>query len=213
MNMDAQSRIEARLAAANAMENPLSGLEQSFLSVKVDSSFLTIRFQPSPLPEQLRNKCLDLFERNMGDMYQESDWGLNMAEKEEELSHENARFLICSTCNDHNDDDNDYDELLAFAHFRFDVNDDDDPTEQVLYVYELQVDASVRQCGLGRRIMSILELVARRAQMSKTMLTVFKSNKAAIQFYTLKMKYKVDEISPSMHGQIADYEILSKRVN
>jgi GNAT superfamily N-acetyltransferase len=189
------------------MENPLSGLE-SFLSVKVDSSFLTIRFHPSPLPEKLQTKCLDLFGRNMGDMYKESDWGLNMNEKKEELSHENARFLTCS-----NDNNNNKNELVAFAHFRFDVNDDDDPTEEVLYVYELQVDASVRRCGLGRCFMSILELVARRAQMKKSMLTVFKSNKAAIQFYTLKMKYKVDEISPSMHGQDADYEILSKRVN
>jgi GNAT superfamily N-acetyltransferase len=206
--MDAQSRIAARLAAANAMENPLSGLE-SLLSVKVDASFLTIRFHSSPLPEKLLTKCLDLFERNMGDMYQTSDWGLNMLEKREELAHKNARFLTCSHSDSSSND------LVAFAHFRFDVNDDDDPTEEVLYVYELQVDASVRRAGLGRHFMSILELVARRARMKKAMLTVFKSNKAAIQFYTVKMKYKVDEISPSMYdcGQDADYEILSKRVN
>lgn len=202
--MDAQSRIEARIAAANAMENPLSGLE-SLLSVKVDTASLPIRFQPPPLPDKLRKQCLDLFERNMGDMYQQSDWGLNMAEKEEELSHENARFLIVS-----NETSGD---LVAFAHFRFDVNDDDDPTEEVLYVYELQVDMCARRCGLGRHIMSILELVARNSQMKKSMLTVFKNNEAAITFYTHKMKYIVDEISPSMYGEDADYEILSKRVN
>lgn len=201
--MNAQSRIEARLAAANAMENPLAGLE-SFLSLTVNATSLTIKFQPSPLPDKLRRQCLDLFERNMGDMYRQSDWGLNMAEKEEELSHENARFLIVS---------NEANDLIAFAHFRFDVNDDDDPTEEVLYVYELQVDKSARRCGLGRRIMSILELVARKAQMKKSMLTVFKHNEAAITFYTLKMKYKVDEISPSLHGEDTDYEILSKQVN
>lgn len=201
--MNAQNRIKARLAAANAMENPLSGLE-SFLSIKVDTAFLTIKFKPSPLPGMLRKQCLDLFERNMGDMYRQSDWGLNMTEKEEELSHENARFLIVS---------NETSDLIAFAHFRFDVNDDDDPTEEVLYVYELQVDKSARRCGLGQRIMSILELVARKAQMKKSMLTVFKNNEAALTFYTLKMKYKVDEISPSMYGQDTDYEILSKQVN
>lgn len=207
--MDEQSLIAARLAAANAMENPLSGLE-SLLSVKVDDSFLTIQFHSSPLPEKLQTKCLDLFHRNMGDMYQASDWGFDMRKKREELSHENARFLTCS--HGDNSNNNKEDDLVAFAHFRFDVNDDDDPTEEVLYVYELQVDASKRRAGLGRRFMTILELVARRAQMKKCMLTVFKSNSTAIQFYT-RMKYKVDEISPSAWGLDADYEILSKRVN
>ena len=54
--MNAQSRIKARLAAANAMENPLSGLE-SFLSIKVDTASLSIKFKPSPLPDMLRKQC------------------------------------------------------------------------------------------------------------------------------------------------------------
>ena len=40
------------------------------------------------------------------------------------------------------------DQLVAFAHFRFEVDDEDDPLEPVLYVYELQVRATCDPCPL-----------------------------------------------------------------
>lgn len=203
--MDDLSQLEAILAAANALKNPLSGLE-SLLDVKNDDGAAnddtwTIQYQPF-LSEKLQKQCLQLFESNMGDMYRKSDWGLDMKEKQEEFQHDNARFLVVTS------DTN----VLAFCHFRFDWNDDDDPTEAVLYVYEIQVCNDMRRAGLGKRLMTILELVARQAGLTKTMLTVFKANKAAWNFYTKKLKYTVDSISPSQYEQDVDYEILSKRV-
>jgi len=207
MTMDEESQMEATLAAANALKNPLEGLER-LLDVKVkndDSTQLSIRYQQSPLSDTSLQQCLALFEHNMGDMYRQSDWGLDMKEKQEEFQHENAKFLLLS-------DDCDVDKLLAFCHFRFDWNDDEEPTEAVLYVYEIQVNCSMRHAGLGRRLMTVLELVARQAGMRKTMLTVFKKNTAAWNFYTKKLKYSVDESSPSLYEKDVDYEILCKRV-
>lgn len=215
MTMDDFSKHEATLAAANSLKNPLKGLE-SLLEVKIGAqnednenganpSSLAIEYQSFPLSQSLEKQCLQLFEDNMSDLYSKSSWGLDMKEKQEELQHENAKFLVVTTSDDPDD-------LLAFCHFRFDWNDDDEPTEAVLYVYEIQVDERMRRAGLGRRLMTILELMARQAGLNKTMLTVFKDNTAAWNFYTKKLKYKVDETSPSLYGEEVDYEILSKRV-
>ena len=63
-------------------------------------------------------------------------------------------------------------------------------------------------------MMQICELMARKNAMKKVMLTVFKTNVAAMRFYTKKMKYQIDEISPSLSDEdfSQSYEILSKVV-
>ena len=123
------------------------------------------------------------------------------------------------------DDDNDNDDggdsgpplakpPAAFCHFRFNLDDDEsmNPLE-VLYVYEIQVSDRYRRRGLGRRLMGLMEDVARRTGMKRLMLTVFKSNVGAMDFYLNKMKYEIDRMSPSRYGEEeADYEILSKAV-
>eukprot|EP00752_Nemacystus_decipiens_P015087 g13441.t1 len=108
--------------------------------------------------------------------------------------------------------------LAGYCHFRFawdqDENEDGEGvggTEDVLYVYELQVAPWAKRRGLGRRMMQALELLANRHGMTKVMLTVFKENRQAMSFYTKKMKYSVDKDSPSNWDQPDEvYEILSK---
>ena len=99
---------------------------------------------------------------------------------------------------------------VAFLCFRFML---DGPLE-VLYVYELQLEERAQRRGLGRHLMMTAELAARKLGMSSVMLTVLKANAAARDFYTLKMKYAVDDDSPSKCGvPDAEYEILSKVVD
>jgi hypothetical protein len=43
-------------------------------------------------------------------------------------------------------------------------------------------------------------------------LTALKANAGAMKFYTRTLGYVVDESSPGYHNQVADYEILSKKV-
>ena len=98
-------------------------------------------------------------------------------------------------------------ELLAFAHIRFMV----ETNVEVLYIYEIQVAASVRRAGLGKHLMQVMELAGFKLGMKKIMLTVLKLNKGAHQFYTEKLKYTADETSPSTEVEDdAPYEILSK---
>jgi ribosomal protein S18 acetylase RimI-like enzyme len=173
---------------------------------RTEKSKLTIKFCNSPLPKQILDACLDLFKINMGAMYEQSSWGLNMKEKKEELTHSNARYLIAT-----NTAEGQEDVVLAFAHFRFEADDEDHPTREALYLYEIQISSIVQRNGLGKRMMQILEIVGMQMKMRMVMLTVFKNNQNAMRFYET-LKYRVDDISPSMFEEEADYEIMSKCV-
>jgi GNAT superfamily N-acetyltransferase len=101
--------------------------------------------------------------------------------------------------------------LVAFTHFRFLVED----LCTVLYCYELQVCKDRSRRNLGKRLMTILELIGRKFSMEFLMLTVILRNAEARSFYA-KLGYAVDETSPQMDleedpGDVP-YEILSKRL-
>jgi ribosomal protein S18 acetylase RimI-like enzyme len=156
----------------------------------------------SQLSGDLKQKVVDLFQANMGEYYRNSSWGLDMEKKREELEHRNARYLLLRD----NSQDGD---LVAFSHFRFEMNDEESPEYVVLYVYELQVQAKYRKLGIGKRLMHLLEKIAQGNGMDSVMLTVFKANENAMDFYTQGLRYSVDDDSPPH----ADYEILCKRFN
>jgi ribosomal protein S18 acetylase RimI-like enzyme len=168
---------------------------------------------------------LDLFEKNMGDLYRKSSWGLNMEEKKAEMTHNRARFLVLldsekhaqklggqTTTNDACEEGTcDSDDLIGYCHYRFELDDEDSPSQAVLYVYELEIKSKFHHQGLGHHLMKVTESMAQTANISKVMLTVFRANGAAMAFYR-SMGYSVDESSPSKHGIFTDYEILSKEV-
>lgn len=150
------------------------------------------------------NECLVLFENNMGEMYRNSSWGLDMEAKSAELRHEKARFLFAI--------DND-EKLAGFVHFRFEYDDEESPSCAVMYIYEIQIESAYRRCGLGKRLMGITERIAREQSMPKVVLTVFKTNHQAMAFYTKRLGYDIDESSPIKFGDDnADYEILSLKL-
>lgn len=111
-----------------------------------------------------------------------------------------ARFIIAI--------DNETNKPVGFAHFRFML----EHKAEVLYLYELQIDPKYRAKGLGKHVTRTLELVALRQKMKWVMLTVFKKNVRSMNFFLKKMKYDIDETSPSQCNLWDDstYEILSK---
>ena len=168
-------------------------------SSELQQKFSLKFFRSVDLPEKIFNECLSLFEKNMGNMYRKSSWGLNMEEKKAEFKHKNAQYLLLSG-----------DSVLAgFVHFRFEFDDDESPSQIVLYVYEIQVDEMYRRRGLGSELMDVIEALAQNADVTKIMLTVFKSNESAIKFY-MHRQYSIDKCSPSEYNEVADYEILSR---
>ncbi|KAL3801866.1 hypothetical protein ACHAW5_003779 [Stephanodiscus triporus] len=103
--------------------------------------------------------------------------------------------------------------VLGFVHFRYEYDDCNYPKHPVTYIYELQVHSNVQKLGIGKKLMTIVELISLNLNMEKVMLTVFRSNVAAMGFYE-RRNYKVDECSPSNftgeENENCDYEILSK---
>ncbi|KAK1154966.1 hypothetical protein AOXY_G28011 [Acipenser oxyrinchus oxyrinchus] len=80
--------------------------------------------------------------------------------------------------------------------------------------YEVQLESRVRRKGLGKFLIQILQLIANSTQMKKVMLTVFKHNHGAYQFFREALQFEIDEMSPSMSGCCGDdcsYEILSRK--
>merc|ERR1711974_514505 len=105
--------------------------------------------------------------------------------------------------------------LLGFSHFRYDMDYDD----EVLYVYEIQIDGEFQRKGLGKFMMQVLEMLAFKADMRKIMLTVLKHNDSAVKFFKSLLKFEIDETNPADAVQWnenyndieqIDYEILSK---
>jgi GNAT superfamily N-acetyltransferase len=224
-------------AISNAKsQDYLASLPPSFLTVNIQASHAEldgedgdrtsarIEHFTSPLQTNLMDQCLKLFEENMGDLYRLSSWGLDMEEKRNEFTHDDARFLIILSegstlsTSDIKTHDNKAQSpeptVLGFAHYRYEHDDEEDPTAPVSYLYELQIQSTQQKAGLGKRLMNIIELLALKSHMHKVMLTVFKVNTKAMGFYLNKMKYEVDECSPSNfegeENENCDYEILSK---
>lgn len=190
-----------KVADANAVEDPIAPFP-AFR--KFDRNGITVTLETKrvdDLDKDTVNWIFQLTSSNMKTLYEQSDWGWSDREKREELTDSRAWYLLARTLEG---------VPVAFSHFRFDLEEGD----EVLYCYEIQLEKQVRRKGLGKFMMQILELMAHRYDMLKVMLTTFKHNSEAHNFFRTKLKYEVDEISPepSMYEEDFSYIILSKTI-
>lgn len=200
---------ERVLAAANAVEDVMVDFPVFKSFVRNDVNARIANQHASQLDDATKEELVALFEANMQQQYESSDWGYDAAAKRKELFEPDARYLLAF---DSEEDANDGvpPSIAGFVHFRF-VDDDD---VEVMYIYEIQVAERMQRKGLGKFLMQILLLVARKHLMKLVVLTVFKSNTKALTFYRQKMGFAIDETSPSACGDhTQSYEILSKGVD
>jgi GNAT superfamily N-acetyltransferase len=95
----------------------------------------------------------DLTKRNMQPVYDTASgagWKWNDTKKRGELFSPETRYLLARDAGSS--------ELLGFLAFRLELEDD----LEVLYVYELQVVEVARRRGLGKHMMQVAELMARK---------------------------------------------------
>ncbi|NWS18169.1 NAA40 acetyltransferase, partial [Pachyramphus minor] len=205
----AMAAVCAKVEAANKLQDPLEAFpvfkkyERNGLNVSIECRRVS-SLEPSTL-----DWAFELTKANMQTLYEQSEWGWKEREKREELRDERAWYLVAR------DPDT---APVAFSHFRFDVEAGD----EVLYCYEVQLESRVRRRGLGKFLLQILQLFwgdlsrfwgAPSTQMKKVMLTVFKHNLGAFQFFREALQFEVDPTSPSVSGCCGDdssYEILSR---
>lgn len=144
-----------------------------------------------------------LLRNNMKEYYDTCD-GFKWTDKSKqaELEHKDARLIVAR------DMTSDAKTPVGFVHLRF----EDEDLEPVLYVYEIQIEESVRRKGLGKFLMQLMEMIAWTNNMHKIMLTVIKSNKSAYNFYHDKLHYAADDTDPTLCEPLLEfgYEILCK---
>ncbi|XP_013139242.1 PREDICTED: N-alpha-acetyltransferase 40 [Papilio polytes] len=146
------------------------------------------------LDKNVLDWAINLTEKNMKELYETCAWGWNPDRKVEEMTDDSAWYLVAKQ----------KDKLLAFSHFRFDM----DFGEPVLYCYEVQVEADGRRRGLGQRVLSVLEKLAHATRMRCVRLTALTHNPSASAFFRA-CGYSLDDTSPSIE-EATHYEILSK---
>lgn len=191
-------------AAASAVPDLLADFaafakfERNGLALDIDC------FTSASLPPELLSEMFALLEGNMKQLYLEGGWGWRRSDKLDELTDPASRHLVVRTRDEPRT-------LAAFAHFRF----VEEGRALALYIYELQVSKEFERRGLGRHLTQLMELLARRHGMEWVMCTVFKTNEPSMNFFMGKMKFTIDETSPSFDPDMGEqsYEILSKCVD
>jgi len=201
--LEEEKKMNARVAivkTANDVPDPLAELP-SFKKFNKNGLDLTLETKRvTDLDDFSKTWLMDLLRANMKDMYEKSEWGWNEKNKAEEMFDDHAWYLVAR-------ENNESKAPVAFAHFRYDMDYDD----EVVYIYEIQLEECARRKGLGKFMMMVMELLSHKADMRKIMLTCFKHNPLAYKFFKGAMKYERDETNyeDDVYEQ-ADYEILSK---
>ncbi|UXI21240.1 hypothetical protein NH340_JMT07183 [Sarcoptes scabiei] len=212
------------LRLANDCKQPLHCLngydpDHNELVVDLDNRMrLKIRYyQWLQLSSEQQQWMINLTERNMRDLYEQSAWKWNRQSKMKEFKHPTAKHLIITSSNldlENNDGNELVSEALekpiAFVHFRFEQGYR--PDETSLYCYELQVEPKYQNHNIGSYLMNQLEVLGSEFRLQKIHVTVLKKNISAFNFYTKKLSFKIDDSSPSCCDQDADYEILSLKL-
>eukprot|EP01038_Epipyxis_sp_PR26KG_P005356 gene5356-7430_t len=174
---------------------------------------LDISYSPCfSLSVERREQIFNLFESTMKPLYISSGWGYDKKKKLSELFHHTSKFLLLTNPID--------DSLVGHCMFRFEWDDEDEPTHPVLYLYECQINPNYHKQKLGNQLMNYIIEISEKLHLWKVMLTCFKENHDAMSFYH-KIGFGVDIYSPSrcMGYESSDgrddvcYEILSNKPN
>ncbi|KAK9833811.1 hypothetical protein WJX74_006614 [Apatococcus lobatus] len=160
------------------------------------------------LSDETHAWAYELCKANMEEMYRPV-WGWRAEEKRMELRDPAARFLIATQQPKQLSslDIQAYQERMGYVHWRF----EEDEGRPIMYIMEVQLAQPCQGKGLGKFLVKLLELVARRSGLVKIMLTVMHANMAGQALYK-RLGFVVDDSSPSLHNPLGDagYEIMSK---
>lgn len=158
----------------------------------------------STLSKQALEACLDLIEQTSADDYRNSEAGWSRAKKKKEMKLPDMKYI---TLNDESPNHI----VAGFVSFMITYEDG----FEVVYVYEIHLAPEWQAHGLGKSLIRAVESIGKNVGVEKIMLTVFKANRRAVEWYG-KLGYVEDEFSPEprklRNGTIKEptYIILSK---
>ena len=197
--MEAHEKLAA-LADVKDFNVNISFKTSSCHEVSSGKTYEIKSLRPDQISMQQREQLVDMVEADLKDLYNDA-WGWDRPGKIKELFASTSNFMVAKDSQG---------KIVGFIMFRFCYDDNEEPEFPVLYVYELNVAASERGSGLGRRLMELMFAIETKWKLWKIMLTCFKGNTNAIAFYN-KMGFDVDVYSPSRCDgwEPVKYEIMS----
>lgn len=173
------------------------------------------------IPAEDFEACFRLVELTSEENYSGSSVGWSPSKKRKEMKLPDMRYLILRRSSSKTNDSTGETEgsvesssrlkVLGFLSLMVTYEDG----KEVIYCYEIHLLPAAQGQGFGKLLMGRLEDIGRRIGLEKAMLTAFKSNPRALQFYG-RLGYSMDEYSPQprilRNGTMKepDYLILSK---
>jgi len=197
-------------------KNVTAGLAKAFMRYDRNGLDLEIEFS-TLLSKEEAKYCFELCKEHMEDLYDSSGYGWDDDDKMRELTEPGARFLLVREWPVEGAS-SERGELVGFVHFRFTVLGevvDSMHGLPSLHVYDIHLPSHARRKGLGRHLLTILELVARRESMSLLSLPVYLGDRDTEAWLTAGSRIKGfsrDEslrpfgFDPDMEG----FEVFSK---
>ncbi|KIW26533.1 uncharacterized protein PV07_09620 [Cladophialophora immunda] len=156
------------------------------------------------LPSRWLDACLKLIEQTSAQDYQNSEIKWSTSKKRREMKSPDMKYIILFDGNSH---------LAGFVSFMITYEDG----YEVLYIYEIHFTPEWQGKGLGKKLMTVAELIGYNVGITKVMLTVFRANSRAVTWYT-RLGYEEDDFSPAprklRNGTVKEpgHIILSKQV-
>jgi ribosomal protein S18 acetylase RimI-like enzyme len=133
------------------------------------------------LSDPRREICLSLIEQTSALDYENSGSGWSVSKKRKEMKLPDMKYITLLGEGT----------IAGFMSFMVTYEDG----YEVLYIYEIHLFPQWQGRGLGKQLMDIAEAIARNVGLAKVMLTVFRANRRAIDWYT-KLGYQEDDFSP-----------------
>jgi N-alpha-acetyltransferase 40 len=156
------------------------------------------------------DECFELVEETSAEAYRNSDIKWSPSKKKKEMRLPDMRYIILAAASPSTGQC----ETAGFVSFMITYENG----HEVIYCYEIHLAEQWRGKGIGKKLMMAVEDIGMKVGVKKSMLTVFKSNKHALQMYE-RLGYVEDEFSPSArtlrNGRVREptYRILSKGLN
>lgn len=171
----------------------------------VDRADLSIRQgDATDISHQLLEACLNLIEKTSRIDYENSELKWSASKKRKEMKLPDMKYIILT-------ENQGGGGVAGFISFMVTYEDG----YEVLYIYEIHFTPERQGQGLGRKMMKIVEVIGQNVGVAKVMLTVFRANYRAVDWYT-KLGYQEDEFTPGprklRNGTLKEpsYIILSK---
>ncbi|KAK2736246.1 hypothetical protein FQN57_000844 [Myotisia sp. PD_48] len=188
---------------------PSSDTEEGISS----SSRYTMEFYTAAsIPDVSLQECFELIRLTSSEDYKNSSSGWSPKKKKKEMKLKDMKYIVLVP---ENKDalvrtfEKDGTQLTIGGFLSFMVTHEDGIP--VLYCYEIHLAPDVQGKGMGKQLVRVFNDIGYNIALDKGMLTVFKSNKGAIEFYE-RRGFTEDEFSPRRtklrNGKTKEYDYM-----